>query len=258
MARWYEGKSNRPDIEKGAPKKKGVALAFSIIWREFFALIRLNLIFIVSALPIITLPAALTAMSRITATMVRDENYFLWKDYWQAFKRDFGKSLLVGFSYILIIALLLFTTYFYYSLYSVSKLMAIIAGIAAVLALLIWVSTFYCFTMLALVDLPVGRLVRNSLILTPVNWKGSALALLLGLLITALGLGCFPYSIIFILFIEFSLTSLLTTLCVYPVIEDKVMEGPKEPEKTEPRVLDEVSSPDSANPAPNWREEDYE
>lgn len=256
MRRWYEGRSDKPDIEKNAPKKKGFALAFSIIWREFFGLLKLNLLFIITALPVVTLPAALTAMSRITATMVRDENYFLWEDYWRAFKRDFGKSLLVGFAYILIIILLLSTAYFYYFLYDVSKLFTIIAGIIVMLALMIWVSTFYCFTMLSLVDLPVGKLVKNALVLTAANWKGSVIALLLALLLTVLGLGCFPLSVLFVVLIEFSLTSLLTTLQVYPIIEERVMEKPQEEDGLQ-QLPEEVSSP-AATSVENWKNEDFE
>lgn len=251
MTRWYEGRADKPDIKKDAPKKKGISLSLQVIWREFFGLIRLNLLFILTSIPIVTFPASLTAMSRITATMVRDENYFLWKDYWKAFKRDFGKSLLVGFAYILIIALLIFTTYFYYSLYSVSKLMAIISGIAAVLALLIWTSTFYCFTMLSLVDLPVGRLVKNALVLVIVDWKHSLLALLEALILTVGGVGCLPVTAIFVLFIEFSLTNLLTTLKVYPIVEERVMLKPEEEKPETPKALEDGEES-------SWKDEDFE
>ena len=72
MRRWYEPKKDTPGIAKDAPQKKGFARYFEILWREFFPLIKLNLLFIISCLPIVTIPAALTAMNRITVTMVRD------------------------------------------------------------------------------------------------------------------------------------------------------------------------------------------
>ena len=89
MRRWYEPKKDTPGIDKNAPQKKGFARYFEMLWREFFPLLKLNLLFIISCLPIVTIPAALTAMNRITVTMVRDRNYFMLSDYWDAFKRDF-------------------------------------------------------------------------------------------------------------------------------------------------------------------------
>ena len=46
MRRWYEPKKDTPGIEKNAPKKKGIALFLETLWREFFPLIKLNLLFI--------------------------------------------------------------------------------------------------------------------------------------------------------------------------------------------------------------------
>ena len=93
MRRWYESRRDRPDLERSAIRKRGFVGYMDMLWREFFELLKLNLLFVLSCVPIITIPAALTAMHRITSVMVRDENHFLWPDYWKAFRRDFWKSL---------------------------------------------------------------------------------------------------------------------------------------------------------------------
>ena len=93
MRRWYEPRKDRPDLERSAIRKRGFVGYMDMLWREFFELLKLNLLFVLSCVPIITIPAALTAMHRITSVMVRDENHFLWPDYWKAFRRDFWKSL---------------------------------------------------------------------------------------------------------------------------------------------------------------------
>lgn len=96
MRPWYEPRKNRPDIPKDMPQKKGFVRYMETLWREFFEMLKLNLLFLVTCIPIVTIPASITAMSRITVTMVQDKNHFLWPDYWKAFKRDFLKSLLGG------------------------------------------------------------------------------------------------------------------------------------------------------------------
>ena len=80
MRRWYEPRRDRPDLERSAIRKRGFVGYMDMLWREFFELLKLNLLFVLSCVPIITIPAALTAMHRITSVMVRDENHFLWPE----------------------------------------------------------------------------------------------------------------------------------------------------------------------------------
>ena len=105
MRRWYEPRRDRPDLERSAIRKRGFVGYMDMLWREFFELLKLNLLFVLSCVPIITIPAALTAMHRITSVMVRDENHFLWPDYWKAFRRDFWKSLGGGAAIAAVMAL---------------------------------------------------------------------------------------------------------------------------------------------------------
>ena len=105
MRRWYEPRKDRPDLERSAIRKRGFVGYMDMLWREFFELLKLNLLFVLSCVPIITIPAALTAMHRITSVMVRDENHFLWPDYWKAFRRDFWKSLGGGAAIAAVMAL---------------------------------------------------------------------------------------------------------------------------------------------------------
>ena len=108
MRRWYEPRKDRPDLERSAIRKHGFVGYMDMLWREFFELLKLNLLFVLSCVPIITIPAALTAMHRITSVMVRDENHFLWPDYWKAFRRDFWKSLGGGAAIAAVMALFVY------------------------------------------------------------------------------------------------------------------------------------------------------
>jgi hypothetical protein len=55
-----------PGIPKDAPTRKGLALFGEIVGREWWELVKLNLLFIVFALPLVTLPAAAFATTRVT------------------------------------------------------------------------------------------------------------------------------------------------------------------------------------------------
>ena len=164
MRRWYEPRRDRPDLERSAIRKRGFVGYMDMLWREFFELLKLNLLFVLSCVPIITIPAALTAMHRITSVMVRDENHFLWPDYWKAFRRDFWKSLGGGAAIAAVMALFVLSTVFYYNLMQVNKVFVLLAGFAACVVLLTLCLSFYFFPMLAMVDLPLGALLMSLMI----------------------------------------------------------------------------------------------
>ena len=164
MRRWYEPRKDRPDLERSAIRKRGFVGYMDMLWREFFELLKLNLLFVLSCVPIITIPAALTAMHRITSVMVRDENHFLWPDYWKAFRRDFWKSLGGGAAIAAVMALFVLSTVFYYNLMQVNKVFVLLAGFAACVVLLTLCVSFYFFPMLAMVDLPLGALLMSIMI----------------------------------------------------------------------------------------------
>ena len=235
MRAWYEPKKNRPDIPKNAKKKKGVVGFLEIFWREFFALIGLNMVFIVTSLPIITIPASLTAMSRITATMVQDKNHFLIADYWRAFKRDFGKSLLGGIVLLLSIVIFAFATWFYYSLGAQSsKLYLILTIVSGCLMLMAVLCGIYFFSMLAIVDQNVKTLLKNSYAMIGSGLKNSLFALFYFLLFFGLfGIGLLPYSVFYMVIMMFSLTSLLTSYFTVPAIEKHVLKIPEVKEDAE-------------------------
>jgi len=189
MRRWYEPRKDRPDLERSAIRKRGFVGYMDMLWREFFELLKLNLLFVLSCVPIITIPAALTAMHRITSVM----------------------------------ALFVLSTVFYYNLMQVNKVFVLLAGFAACVVLLTLCVSFYFFPMLAMVDLPLGALLKNSMALVFGNIGKTLLALLLFVLLIGLGVGLLPYSFIFAALIMFSFVASITTYLTYPAIEARVM-----------------------------------
>ena len=83
--------------------------------------------------------------------------------------------------------------------------------------------SFYFFPMLAMVDLPLGALLKNSMALVFGNIGKTLLALLLFALLIGLGVGLLPYSFIFAALIMFSFVASITTYLTYPAIEARVI-----------------------------------
>lgn len=261
MRRWYEPKKDTPGIDKNAPGKKGFARYMETLWREFFPLIKLNLLFLLSCIPVVTIPAALTAMNRITVSMVRDRNYFMLSDYWDAFKRDFWRSLLAGVLFAAAIGVFGLSTWFYYMLAQASsKFFLLLAGFSLCMLLTAYGGSVYFFPMLAMVELPTKKLLLNSLIMVYTCFKRSIPAILLSLVFFLLGVGLLPYSLPFAALIMFSLISMTSNFFIVRSIETVVL-GMEETPQGQPVAQTEASETVELNSAqlgefPQWEEEE--
>lgn len=70
---------------------------------KIFDLVILNLIFILSCIPVITVGASLSALYYVSLKMVRGEDPYIWQNFWKAFRQNFKQSTIVWVLYLLII-----------------------------------------------------------------------------------------------------------------------------------------------------------
>ena len=272
----FNRNGNKKDYDRYAPKKTGILLVLSTMWRELLNLITLNFTFDIFLMPVLFsglcmiflptpvnaiislillllaalfLPTALTAMSRITVTMVRDENCFVWKDFWDAWKKNCGKSLAGGL--ILNVALGLFILSFvvYRNIFGTNSfLMVIIGAFCACLGIIAVTAQMYFYPMTAYVDLPLKALLKNSLLLVMGSWKRSILgwlaiipaAIIISLaffgvaedgtiVLTLLVGGGNEIALVFVLLVGFAVFSLCQSFALYPAILDKVIRKEERP-----------------------------
>ena len=94
LTNYYFGEGK--GIDKNAPRPTGLRLLADVIGREWWELIKLNLLFIAFSLPLVTLPAAYAAMVRISVDMIEDRTVYLWRDFWAAFRSGFVRASLLG------------------------------------------------------------------------------------------------------------------------------------------------------------------
>ena len=93
-----------PGVPKDASPKTGLALLIDVVRREWWMLLELNLLFILFALPLVTLPAAQVAANRVTALMLQDRSVYLLRDFWEAFRGRFWRAAMLGVLAIVMIA----------------------------------------------------------------------------------------------------------------------------------------------------------
>ena len=68
----------------------------TILFAEFFDLVKTNLLFCVCSLGVITIPAAVAGMAAVTAHMMEGGNHFLGNAFFEPFRKRFLRCLGVG------------------------------------------------------------------------------------------------------------------------------------------------------------------
>ena len=78
--------------EQDGPEQTGWRRFLQIMQVEFLNLVKLNLLFLVSCLLIVTIPPALYAAHTLVRKMVLGEPVSCWRDYWAAFKAGWKRG----------------------------------------------------------------------------------------------------------------------------------------------------------------------
>ena len=131
---------------------------------KVFYLVILNLIFIFSCVPIITIGASTSALSYVTFKMVRGEDPYIWRNFWKSFRQNFKQGTLVWIFSILIFIFLGMDFYIINSqntsLFAVVRILLwIVCAVALSVFLYVFpvISHFVCTTKQAL---------KNALLMT--------------------------------------------------------------------------------------------
>lgn len=164
---------------KGKPyPTQGVELFFALIWSNLWMLFELNLLFVLVCLPIVTIPAAVSAINRVLLLLIRKGHCFLWSDFWEEFRHSFWRCLWMG----ALLTIGLAAAYFLLSMGSANRqnlpgmILLVLGILLAAGCCLLW---NWSFVLSALLDLPVSALQKDARILTLT--EGRANLILLGI-----------------------------------------------------------------------------
>lgn len=132
--------------------------------------ILLNLLFIVLCIPVVTIGPAIAALVHTTLKLSEDENHTLAKPFWNEFKRDITKKMLLWIVYLVLIAALVYMAQFYWNfannnaelfkiigfmLFILSAFILVVSIVASIIGLAMTTQYFS----------PIKRLVKNSYLL---------------------------------------------------------------------------------------------
>ncbi len=167
----FNYKKPGPGIDKNAPKKKGVALFFSIFFEKFWKLIPLSLLYVVTALPLLTSGLSGAAIAYITRNFSREKPVMLASDFFDTIKKNWKQALPVGIINLLLTAILLFAMWFYYLAWNAGFFYKAGLVIAGCIFIVFTFLKYYIYFLLVTFDLNIKQLYKNSLLLSSAGIK---------------------------------------------------------------------------------------
>lgn len=214
--RWLTDRFNKagPGIPKDAPQKTGLALFGQIMRREYWELFKLNIMIILFSLPVFTIPATYTAATRVTISMVRDENSYLLRDFIDTFRRTFWTATICGIGFAAVLGVSGYATFIYGQFAFGNLLYAVPFAFSGALFLITLLIATHFFVILAERDLPLPLILRLAFLATLAKPLPAlaAIAFIVGLWLIHILL--YPVSVFMPAIFIFSLGTLATTFAV--------------------------------------------
>ncbi|MFI3253209.1 MAG: DUF624 domain-containing protein [Eubacteriales bacterium] len=186
---FYQFQKEGKGIDPNAPKKTGFAWFLDIIFREFWAMLWLNFLFLVYSLPLFTIGASYAAMNTLLLRMVRDQPVDAFRDFREEFGKNFKQSTLVFLLQVLVAVVLGVNLLFYREENQILEIF--IWSLIFLFALV----NMYVTPVMVSIELKIPHIFKNSFLLLFLNGKYTLLASLLWLVIGFIHLWFYPVSI---------------------------------------------------------------
>ncbi len=201
---------------------KGFALFWSILKTYYLNLVLLNLLFIVSCIPVVTIGPALYALNTVTVNLARQKPMQPIAEYREAFKTNFLKHMWIGLGILALAAALVFSLNFYFNIASLTVLyyVAIILVFSAVI--IIASGAMYLFKLLVIFEQPLKLQIKNAVLLS-ISSPGALLKVFLFVLVPAYLLIRIPvFGLLLTALILIALASVSTSIITWSVIKKHI------------------------------------
>lgn len=211
-------------VRKDEPQKPRFFHFWELFFRKFWKLIQLNLLFVLFCIPVVTIGPATAGMTYVLRNMANEQPIFLFSDFWDAFKANWKQSFL--YSLLLAVCLLaaIVSGQFYLANAASRQWLLFPAAVTFFICLMLLMMNYYVMLMIVTLDLPLGSIIKNALILAIVRLKTNLLTLLFtGAILLATWL-FFPYTILLVLLIVPAWIGFIICFNSYPGIQKHVID----------------------------------
>lgn len=212
-------------VSKDTPEKTGFALFVDTLIGEFWNLIKLNFLFLLFSIPIITIPASFAALTNVSMKIARQQHIFVFYDFKESFKKNWKQSSLLGIIFLLLFSLITISLIFYSNASSNNNLLYVPLFICIFINLLLAFSFIYSFPLLTTVKLSLKDIFKNSFLLSIISLKNTLIAIALAIIIFSISIFLLPFTIFIIFTLSFSLIAFANAFFSWPGIQQYVIKN---------------------------------
>lgn len=162
----------------------------------------LNIMTIICCLPVFTAGASITAMHYVLLKMVRNEEGYVWKDFWKSFKENLWQGMAIGSILLIFVAFFLVDCYIFKGM--VETVSVPMLAIAGAFALFLYMIYLYAFPLLAHFHNTVLGTIKNAFFVGVMAFPQTILMMIVTALPVVL---VYQYAQILPLIIMFGLTA---------------------------------------------------
>ena len=142
-------------------EKNKLASSLGLFLRRMFDLMVLNVLWLLCCLPVFTFGPASSALARVMITLVRGGSEAVAKNFFIAFRRDFGRAVVLGLIGLLGLAIAVSDILFAVSLSGGMKILFLI--VAVLVSSLVFSYLAYIFALHAFFENSIAGQIRNAL-----------------------------------------------------------------------------------------------
>ncbi len=214
-----------PGIDKNAPPKKGIALYIELITVDFWGFVGLNMLYVICCLPILTIGGSTLAYTELCCKLIRREHVFVLSDFFDSFRQNFKKGILLGMVLLLILfdLFIIYTNAVTYLDSGVGYEGAVFWAITGILSILLTSIIAYLIPIAANLELSFLFQLKNAFILMVIGgWRTLAVSAF-NVAAFVLGFTYFPLSGIVFLILGFYILIFTNCFFTWPLIEKYVV-----------------------------------
>lgn len=236
MGLFYNNDIAGSGVSKNPRQKKPFFRFWELFWNKFGTLFKINLVYFLFCIPIVTFGPATAAMTALMRNIYLERPQFVFHDFWQQFKKNFKQSLFIGILDVLSIVLVFLAFQDYFGIEDPEggqRAVFIASVVAEVFFLMV---NFYIYPQIVTLDLNLAGIFKNAVILVFVNLGGELITLLFFLIYGTLAV-LFPVvTAILFPFLPAAGLAFLSVFCCYPAIQKHLINpyyekiGEKNPE----------------------------
>ena len=135
--------------------------------RKLLYVFLLNILFVVTCIPIFTVGAAMTAMNSVFLKIINERDFSLLKDYFGAFKENFVKSTVIWIM-SLAIGFVLYVDIFYWARFGIEDgtYGYVMLVFSCIVALFFVMMLHTVFPLIARFDMSIKEIITNTVMIT--------------------------------------------------------------------------------------------